>query len=78
MRPTDNIEKLIKKLRYNPTPKTSDKLHENLLSAFENHNKQYSAPAGANIWRIIMKNKITKLTVAAVIIITAPLNSMTT
>jgi hypothetical protein len=71
MRPTDNIEKQIKKLHYNSTPEASDRLHENLLSAFENQNKQYSAPTGPNIWRIIMKNKNVRFITAAIFIIAA-------
>jgi len=69
MRPLDNIEKLIKKLRYKPSAETHDRVLGNVFRALDESEKRKSAPSQPNIWRIIMKSKITKLAAAAVIII---------
>jgi len=68
MRPAENIEKLIKKLRYKSSAETHDRVLGNVLQTLENREKQKPAATQPNIWRIIMKNKITKLAAAAVII----------
>ena len=68
MRPLDNIEKLIKKLRYKPSAETHDRVLRNVQQALDESQKTTSAPK-PNIWRIIMKSKITKIAAAAVIII---------
>jgi hypothetical protein len=67
MRPSENIEKLIKKLRYKTSAETHDRVLGNVLLALDKKQK-----IGANtpdIWRIIMKSPITKLSTAAVIIV---------
>ncbi len=69
MRPSENVEKLIKKLRYKADPKTRNRILCNVLQELDKSKKQKSAATGPNIWRIIMKSKITKLAAAAVIII---------
>jgi len=68
MRPADNIEKLVKKLRCSSSDQTRDKIFDSVTAALESKQKR-PAPAGQNIWRIIMKNRITKSAAAAVIII---------
>jgi formylglycine-generating enzyme required for sulfatase activity len=69
MKTTENIERLIKKVRYKATAKAYDRVLGNFLQAFEDYKKQKRALTQPNIWRIIMKSKITKLAAAAVIII---------
>jgi len=69
MKPAEKIEQLIKKSRYKANPETYDKALGSFLQAVDVHEKQKSAQTEPNIWRIIMKSKITKLTAAAVIII---------
>ena len=69
MKPADNIEKLIKKLRYKAGDEAHNRVLNNVFQALEMRKKQKSAVSQPNIWRIIMKSPITKLTVAAVIII---------
>ena len=68
MRPLDNIEKLIRKLRFKPSAETHNRVLSNVLQAMDRFEKQKSAATQPNIWRIIMKNRITKLAAAAVII----------
>ncbi len=69
MKPAKKIERLIKKSRYKATPETYDKALGRFLQAVDAHKKQKSALTEPNIWRIIMKSKITKLAAAAVIFI---------
>ena len=70
MRPAENLEKLIKKLHVAPSDKMNKRTLNDMLAAQEK-SKTQSASVQPNIWRIIMKSKITKLTIAAVIIIAA-------
>jgi len=50
-----------------PSAKHRDQLSQQLMSVFPKHRLQQTAPA-VNIWRTIMRNRIMKLAVAAVII----------
>ena len=68
MRPSENIEKLIKKLRYKTSAETNDKVIGNVLQALDKQQKQKAGVMAPDIWSIIMKTKATKLGVAAVII----------
>lgn len=69
MRPAENIEKLIKKLRYKAGAETHEKVLGNVMKALDEHEKQPSGVIKPDIWRTIMKSKITKLAVAAAIVI---------
>ena len=77
MRPSENIEKLINKLQVEPRADVSQK---NINDAIAAHQKAkssvYSKP---NIWRIIMKNRITKYAaVTAIIVCIAGLTMLNT
>ena len=65
MREADNIKKLIKKLRFEATADTHERILGNVLEALEISEQQKSAAPKPNIWRIIMKSPITR--VAAVL-----------
>lgn len=67
MKPAEKIERLIKKSRYKAGPETYDKALDSFLQAVDAHEKQKSALTEPNIWRIIMRSKITKIAAAAVI-----------
>ncbi len=69
MRPAENIERLIKKSRYKASTEAYDKALGSFLQAVDAYEKQKLALTEPNIWRIIMKSKITKAAAAAVIII---------
>lgn len=69
MRPEKNIEKLIKNIGIDTNVKMDKAVLDDVLKALENSKKTKSAAIQPNIWRIIMKSKITKLATAAVIII---------
>jgi len=67
MRPIEDIEKLVKKLRYQSSEERRQKIFDNAAAVLDD--KQKSAEPQPNIWRIIMRSRITKFAVAAVIII---------
>ena len=69
MKPAKKIERLIKKSRYKASSEVYDKALSSFLQAVDAYEKQKPALTEPNIWRIIMKSKITKIAAAAVIII---------
>jgi len=69
MSPSESIEKLIKKLRYQANAETHERILGNVLQALDTLEMQKPGAAAPNIRSIIMKSPITKLAVAAVIII---------
>jgi hypothetical protein len=71
MKPADNIEKSIKKLRYKAGDEAHNRVLNNLFQALEMRKKQKQVVTEPSIWRTIMKSKITKLAAAAVIILIA-------
>jgi len=70
MRPSENIEKLIKNINIETNAKTDKAVLGDIVEAFEESIKNKSAITQPSIWRIIMKSKVTKLAVAALIVIT--------
>jgi hypothetical protein len=68
MRPAEDIDKLIKKLRYKTGAETHDRVLGNVMRALDKFEKQKSGATAPNIRRTIMKSPITKLAAAAVII----------
>jgi len=71
MRPSDNIEKLIKKLRYKTSTETHDRVLGNVLQALDEKEKQKPGVIKSDLWGTIMKSTFTKIAAAAVIIIAA-------
>ena len=75
MNPAENIEKLIKKFcqakksSVTTSYQMDKKVLGNALAEYKKSNKASSADIKPNIWRIIMKSKITNFAAAAVIII---------
>ncbi|UCC21942.1 MAG: hypothetical protein JSW23_09040 [Planctomycetota bacterium] len=67
MRPIDNVEKSIKKLRYKASAGAHSRVLDNILLALEN--RQQPAVTQPNIWRIIMKSPITKVAAVTVVIV---------
>jgi hypothetical protein len=68
MRPAENIEKLIKNTKIDTNANVDEVVLDDTLMAFEKAKNKKSATYQPNIWRIIMKSKITKIAAAAVII----------
>ena len=69
MKPAEDIDKLIKKLRYKAGTGTDERILGNVLQALDKFEKQKSGATAPNIRRTIMKSPVTKLAAAAVIII---------
>jgi len=69
MRPTDNINELIKKLKLKASANLDKRVHDDISAALAESEKTKSARTEPNIWRTIMKSRITKLAAAAVIIV---------
>ena len=69
MRPSDNINELIKKLHLKASADLDKRVHDDISAALAESKKTGSVQTEPNIWRIIMKSKISKLAAAAVIII---------
>jgi len=74
MRPAENIEKLIGNVPINTSAKRDREVLDDVLNALEKSNNIRSAAHQPNIWRIIMKSRITKLATAAVIVIAVVLS----
>jgi outer membrane lipoprotein-sorting protein len=71
MRPADNIEESIKKLRYKTDAETREKVLGNVLQTMDKNEKQESGVTRPDIWRTIMNTKTRKFATAAVILIAA-------
>ena len=71
MKPSDNIEESIKKLRYETDAETHKKVLGNVLQTLDKHEKQKSGVIKPEIWRTIMNTKTRKFATAAVILIAA-------
>jgi outer membrane lipoprotein-sorting protein len=71
MRPTENIEKLVKNINIDTNAKIDKEVLVEVVEAFEKLKVKKTSATEQNIWRIIMKSKITKLAAAAVIMIAA-------
>ncbi len=69
MRPADNINDLIKKLHLKASADLDKRVHDDISAALAESKETESVQTEPNIWRIIMKSKISKLAAAAVIII---------
>ena len=73
MRPAEDIDKLIEKLRYKVGAETHERVFGNVMRALDESEKQKTGAAAPDIWRLIMKSSITKVAVAAAVIIVAVL-----
>jgi len=71
MRPAENIEKLIRKLRYDTSTETHDRVFGNVMQALDEKQKQKSGVMAPDIWRIIMNTNTRKFATSAVILIAA-------
>lgn len=69
MRPASNMEELVKKLRYKASAAAHERVFGNVLGALDKSEKKRAAAVQPNMWRMIVKSKITKLAATAVITI---------
>ncbi len=68
MRPAEDIDNLIKKLRYKAGAEAHDRILGNVLRALDKSEKQKAGATAPDIWRTIMKSPITKIAAAVVVI----------
>jgi len=71
MKPVNNIEKLIKNTNIDVNQGMSEVVFKKMVEAYEKSEKKKGSVAQPNIWRIIMNNKLTKLSATAVAVIIA-------
>ncbi|MGD0572478.1 MAG: hypothetical protein ABSB11_05605 [Sedimentisphaerales bacterium] len=69
MRPNENIKKLITELKVNHSAELDARVNSAIDNALVQRNQLASADYKPGIWRIIMRSPITKLAMAAVVII---------
>ncbi len=69
MRPSDNINELIKKLHLKASAELDKRVHDDISAALTKSEQTKSVQPETNIWRIIMKSRIPKLAAAAMIIV---------
>ncbi|MFC1782160.1 hypothetical protein ACFL02_01075 [Planctomycetota bacterium] len=69
MRPKDNIEKLVRRLRYKAGAETHKRVLGDIMQIFAETKKTISAETQPNTGRIIMRNRITRYVAAAVVIV---------
>jgi len=71
MKPAEKIKKLFTKSSVKVCSDFDTRILNNALTAFEKSRESKSAQLQPSVWRIIMKSSITKLAVAAVLVIAA-------
>jgi len=69
MRPAENINELIKTLKFKASAELDKRVHDDISAALAKSEKKESAITQPNIWRIIMKNPLTKVAIASVLTI---------
>ena len=69
MRPADNINQLIKKLHLKASADLDKRVHDKISDTPAKSKRKESAVTQPNIWSNIMKNPMTKLAAAAIIVI---------
>ncbi|MHC5059535.1 MAG: hypothetical protein ACYTFK_00395, partial [Planctomycetota bacterium] len=60
MKPDDDMKKIVKRLQFKASDQIRKRILDDVLMAHEENKKTDSASAEQNIWRIIMKSKMTK------------------
>jgi len=74
MRPTENIKKLIRNVPVNTNTERDHEVLNDVLNTLEKSNNLQLVDNQPNLWRLIMKSQITKLTTVAVIIVAVVLS----
>jgi len=69
MKAADNIKKLINQSHISTAPDTDERILASALTEMKSRTEKTSAQQKPNVWRIIMKNRITKVAVVAMMII---------
>ena len=68
MRPVEDIDKLIKKLRYRASAETHERVLSNVMRVLDESQRQKTGAVAPDIWRKIMRSPVTKIAAAVVVI----------
>ena len=71
MRPADDIEKKVGRMSFAAGEEMRKRMLDEVLATHDKCKQEKLDPKGTSVWRIIMKNRMTRLAVAAVIIVAA-------
>lgn len=74
MRPAEKIKELFAKSKIKVNSEFDNNIMNDVLTEYEKNYKAPSTDFQSNVWRIIMKNRITKFAAAAIIIVAAVLS----
>ena len=74
MKPAENIKRLIKNARIKTNPMVNEAVFKDLINELDKSESIPLTVTQLNVWRIIMKKRITKLAAAAVVIIAVVLS----
>jgi hypothetical protein len=69
MRSSENIEKLIKNIEIGTNANMDETVLNDVLGAFEKSKSIKTNVTQPNVWRLIMKSRMTKLTAAAAVVL---------
>lgn len=69
MRPAENIEELIKNLRYTTSDETHGRVLGNVMQALDKRQQQETGVTTPDLWRTIMNSRMRKLAIAATILV---------
>jgi len=68
MRPAEDIEKSIRNVSINTNTEKDKQVLDDILNTMDKSQKDHSAASQSRIWRIVMRNRITKLTAAVFVV----------
>ena len=71
MKPPDELKRLIHESEITPGPEADERILHDALNELEKRRRDNRAPLDAVLWRALMKNKMTKFGIVAVLIIAA-------
>jgi hypothetical protein len=67
MRPTENIKRLIENAKIKTNPQVNEAVLKDLLTEMDKSERMRSTAPQPNVWRTIMKSKLTKFAAAEII-----------
>jgi len=71
MKPPEELKRLIHESEITPGPEADERILRDALNELEKQRRERTEPLDAALWRVLIKNKITKFAAVAVLIIAA-------
>jgi len=68
MRPSEDVKRLIKNIPVNTNVQRDDEILDDVLNTFEQSQNAQSASSQPNLWRIIMKSRVSKYAAAIIVV----------